>query len=201
MGFSGQLNGKLLDIGCGSKPYESLFDVTEYVGLDLERTGHRKGVDVTYDGKTFPFENESFDSAFSSQVLEHVFTPYEFVEEIQRVLKPGGKLLLTVPFVWDEHEQPWDYARYSSFAIKELFEKRGFKILTHEKTSSDLSVLFQLYNTYLYKLIKPSRLPFKNTLIMVMTAPSNILGRLCQILFPKNPDLYLDHIVLMEKVN
>ena len=53
-----------------------------------------------------------------NQVLEHVFNPDDFVREIARVLKPGGALLLTVPFVWNEHEQPYDYARYSSFGLR-----------------------------------------------------------------------------------
>jgi SAM-dependent methyltransferase len=66
-------------------------------------------------------------------VLEHVFNPDDFLNEVNRVLKPSGKLLLTVPFVWDEHEQPYDYARYSSFGLRSLLEKHGFSIVKHEK--------------------------------------------------------------------
>ena len=64
-----------------------------------------------------------------NQVLEHVFNPDEFLLKINRVLKNDGKLLLTVPFVWDEHEQPFDYARYSSFGLKALIEKMVLKLL------------------------------------------------------------------------
>src|SRR3546814_6951319 len=55
-------------------------------------------------------------------------------------------LLLTVPFVWDEHEQPYDYARYSTFGLKSLLERNGFNVLTQKKLLADSSILFQLIN-------------------------------------------------------
>jgi len=146
------LSGRLLDIGCGSKPYQNLFHVEEYLGLDIDSEYSRKrGIaDYFYDGNTFPVGTESFDSALCNQVLEHVFNPDAFLSEIYRVLKRDGKLLLTVPFVWDEHEQPSDYARYSSFGLKALLEKNGFRIIQHERIGADASILFQLINAYLY---------------------------------------------------
>jgi SAM-dependent methyltransferase len=106
------VHGRLLDVGCGSKPYQKYFAALEYIGLDMQ--GRNKHADRFYDGKTFPFSDGEFDAVLTSEVLEHVFNPDEFLSEINRVLRNGGVLLLTVPFVWDEHEQPFDYARYSS---------------------------------------------------------------------------------------
>lgn len=195
------LHGRLLDVGCGSKPYRSLFKVAEYVGLDIDNpiTRQRDMADVFYSGQDFPFEPRSFDAVLCNQVLEHVFNPEEFVAEIERVLKPGGKLLLTVPFVWDEHEQPWDYARYSSFGLKALLEKKGFRIISHRKLRADASVLFQLANAYLFKLTqdwpRPVNLLFTATIMATVT----ILGLLGARLLPDNPDLYLDHVLLAEK--
>ena len=195
------LNGRLLDVGCGIKPYRSLFKVTEYVGLDIDSpVARQRGVaDVFYSGQGFPFEARSFDAVLCNQVLEHVFNPDEFLAEIERVLRPGGKLLLTVPFVWDEHEQPWDYARYSSFGLKALLEKRGFRIVSHRKLRADVSVLFQLANAYLYKLAqgwpRPANLLFTATVMAALT----VLGLLGARLLPDNPDLYLDHVLLAEK--
>jgi SAM-dependent methyltransferase len=132
-------------------------------------------------------------------VLEHVFTPDLFLEEIVRVLKPGGQLLLTVPFVWDEHEQPWDYARYTSFGLKSLLENNDLDVVEQYKLNADIRVLFQLVNAYLYKVLW-TRYPVVNLLACVaIMAPFNILGALLYRLLPANPDLYLDQVVLARK--
>lgn len=128
--FAPSLSGLLLDVGCGSKPYKFLFKVQSYVGLDIDTEPVRlRGVaDNYYDGELFPYSDSSFDSLLCSQVLEHVFNPDVFLSEINRVLRLGGRVLLTVPFVWDEHEQPYDYARYSSFGLRFLLEKVASKL-------------------------------------------------------------------------
>lgn len=199
--FSSRLSGKLLDIGCGTKPYRSLFTVDSYIGLDIDSEATRQcGIaDRLYNGNTFPFPDSSFDSALCNQVLEHVFNPDKFLAEIARILKPGGVLLLTVPFVWDEHEQPYDFARYSSFGLRSLLEKQGFKILCQKKLGADPSILFQLINAYLFKISQ--RLPSPCKLLMTVTVMSffNLAGLLARCLLPGNPDLFLDQVVLAEK--
>ena len=196
-----KLTDRLLDVGCGSKPYQSLFHVASYVGLDIDCEGTRKlGIaDQFYDGKTFPFADSSFDSVLCNQVLEHVFNPEDFVSEIARVLKPGGRLLLTVPFVWDEHEQPFDYARYSSFGLRALLDKHGFTVVRHNKLGADASILFQLANVYLFKITQSFPRPFKLLLTMSVMAFINVLGLLAMRLSPNNPDFFLDHVILVEK--
>jgi len=151
--LSESVRGKTLDIGCGQKPYKHLFEVTEYIGLEIDTLGNRsnKKADYFYDGKIFPFQENTFDTVLSNQVLEHVFNPDEFLSEVHRVLKSQGILLLTVPFVWDEHEQPIDYARYSSFGLKYLLEKHKFEILDQRKSITDIRVIFQLLIGYIYK--------------------------------------------------
>lgn len=196
-----KLTGRLLDVGCGSKPYRSLFAVDAYIGLDIDNdlSRQRGMADYFYDGNAFPFVDGTFDSALCNQVLEHVFNPNEFLGEIARILKPGGKLLLTVPFVWDEHEQPYDFARYSSFGLRTLLERQGFRVIFHEKLGADPSVMFQLANAYLFKITQGFP-KFVNLLITVtVMAFFNLLGLLARRLLPGNPDLYLDQIILVEK--
>lgn len=199
---SGYLYGKLLDVGCGSMPYKNLFNVDEYYGLDIDNfaTRNRGFADYYYDGRVFPFSSECFDSIFCSQVLEHVFNPIEFLNEIHRVLKPEGVLLLTVPFVWDEHEQPADFARYSSFGLLFLLEKNGFKILKHQKLGSDASILFQLANVYLFKIMQKWPRPLKFFLNVTLMAGINIFGVIFGKLLPNNPDLFLDQVVLAKRL-
>lgn len=199
--FSPKLTGQLLDVGCGSKPYRSLFTVDAYIGLDIDsEISRQRGIaDQLYDGNAFPFSDGSFDSALCNQVLEHVFNPDEFLGEIARVLKPGGKLLLTVPFVWDEHEQPYDYARYSSFGLRALLEKQGFKVVYHKKLGADPSIIFQLANAYLFKVSQSLPKSIKLLVTVTVMAFINLAGLLACRLLPGNPDLFLDHAVLVEK--
>lgn len=199
--FAPRLSGNLIDIGCGSKPYQPLFAQTNYIGLDIDSEYTRRlGLaDNLYDGNNFPFPDSYFDSALCNQVLEHVFNPDFFLSEIARVLKPGGKLLLTVPFVWDEHEQPYDYARYSSFGLRALLEKQGFTYIIHKKLGADPSCLFQLVNAYLYKVINNWPKLAKLLFTVTIMASVNILGLIARAVLPRNPDLFLDHVVLVEK--
>jgi len=198
------ITGKTLDIGCGDKHYELLFKkVTQYVGMDIEVSGHvshHSKVDVYYDGKIFPFDNESFDSAVCFEVLEHVFNPDDFLSEIYRILKPESKFLITVPFIWDEHEQPYDYARYSSFGLKHLFEKNGFTIEKHIKYLNNFRLIHLLINTYIYKTVKQV-LPgfFAIPIILFLTSIINLLG-IFAILIPKNHDFYFGNMFVLTKV-
>jgi len=199
--FIGSLSGRVLDIGCGTKPYESLCRIEEYVGLEIDDEGSRNHshADVFYDGKTLPFTDKEFDSIISNQVFEHVFNPHEFLTEVNRVTKINGLMLLTVPFVWDEHEQPYDYARYSSFGLKHILNEHGFQILEHRKSNNGIEIIFQLINAYLYK-ITLTKNRYVNLLSMVvLMAPTNIVGLLLSSILPKNDDLYLDNIVLAKR--
>ncbi len=200
--LSASITGDCLDVGCGKKPYKHLFTTNQYIGMDIEQTGHthqNEDIDVFYDGITFPFPNERFDSIICNQVLEHVFNPDEFLNEINRVLKQGGYILLTVPFVWDEHEQPYDFARYSSFGLKSIFEKHGFKVRKQIKSVPNIKVLFQLLNGYIYKKTHTKN-GFINLLITaILISPFTLMGLILGLVTPNNNDLYLDNVILAQK--
>ena len=111
-----------------------------------------------------------------------------------------GLFLITVPFVWDEHEQPYDYARYSSFGLRHILDENGFQVIELRKSSNDLGLIFQLINIYIYK-ITLTRYPYLNLMItLFLMAPINIIGLALSKIFPKNDDLYLDNIALAKKV-
>ena len=203
--LSREVSGTVLDLGCGSKPYRSFFEASLYVGMDVAQSGHdhtRESIDVYYNGKVFPFSDNTFDSLVCFEVLEHVFEPKILLKEIYRVLKPGGLLLLTAPFSWDEHEQPYDYARYSSFAVKYLLEQHGFTVTEHKKIMSDSGILFSLFNAYIYKIIMRKAAPRYIKLIAasLLPAPANCVGFLLRPYLPKSDDLYFGNAVLARKL-
>jgi len=125
-------HGRMLDVGCGQKQYEFIFknNVESYTGLDLPGTELKNGkADVFGDVQDLSFEPNSFDTILCTQVLEHVPDPKKAIEEMSRVLKPGGVLLLTVPMVDVLHELPHDYYRYTEFGLKYMLETAGLNIV------------------------------------------------------------------------
>jgi SAM-dependent methyltransferase len=200
------MRGKVLDFGCGTKPYLNLFRCDEYIGLDYEMEMSEKNAgmkaDVFYDGKHIPFPDNYFDSAFASEVLEHVFNPDEVLPELYRVMKPGARLLLTCPFVWPEHEQPYDYARYSSFGLKHLVQKHGFEIVHYEKTGSYFECIIQSLALYIYFFIphKPKFLSviFFTIFISTWMIPALALNKILPKRV-KRSDLYLNNVIVIEK--
>lgn len=200
--FANKITGKTLDIGCGQKPYESLFSSSQYVGLEIDTPENRqnKKADFFYDGADFPFQDDEFDSVVANEVFEHVFNPNEFLNEIRRVLRTDGILLMTVPFCWDEHEQPNDFARYSSFGLKAILQDHGFEVVEQRKSINDIRVVFQMVNAYIYKKTVAKSVYINLLVTLFLMSPFNLMGELLSKVLPKNDDLYLDNIVLARKV-
>ncbi|MGK6350747.1 class I SAM-dependent methyltransferase [Parapedobacter sp. DT-150] len=200
--FSSHMQGRLLDFGCGSKPYKSLFNVTEYIGTDIEISGHdhhNEEIDVYYDGKTLPFDDNAFDSIFSSEVFEHIFNLPEILAELHRVLKPGGRMLVTLPFVWDEHEIPYDYARYTSFGIRHLLEQSGFTLLESHKTTNYVATVCQMWIAYIYQHIFPKNKTIRIALTPFFIMPITIWGLLISAILPKNMNFFHNNVLVVQK--
>ena len=199
---SDKLNGVLLDFGCGSKPYEKLFiNVKNYIGVDLKIEGREENhqyVDKFYDGKTIPYEDDTFDSLLSTEVLEHVFNIEEVLKEMNRVLKKGGKALITTPFMWEEHEMPYDFARYTTPALIYLYEKNGFKIIHHEKSGNYVEVIIQFSLNYL-KNIFPQNKIVRQIFLLPFIFAFNFMGIVFSFILPVNKIAYFNNIFLLEK--
>lgn len=196
-----ELRGEVLDVGCGRKPYRRLVLAARYVGVDLDTPAMRaRGVaDAFYDGRTLPFPDACFDAVVCTQVLEHVFTPDEFLAELRRVLRPGGRLVLAVPFLGDEHEQPHDYARYTSFGLRALVERAGFEIISLHKTMADGRAAVQLTSAWIYKFVYGRHAALNLLVRFGIVAPVNLVGGLVAMILPAHRDLYLDNVVLARR--
>ncbi len=196
-----RFTGDVLDVGCGRKPYRSFVNCRSYTGLDIDTPVTRSlGLaDVYYDGTKIPASDNSFDSVLCSQVLEHVFTPDAFLQELTRVLRPGGTLLVTIPFAWDEHEQPFDFARYSSFGIRHLLEQNGLEVVEVRKTATNARAIVQLASGWVYKVTRSRSRVCNAALQLGLIAPINIIGGICASVLPSNNDFYLDNIVWARK--
>lgn len=120
----------LLDLGCGNKPYESLFrrKFATYVGADL---AGNKDADLLIDSDgRVQCANNTFDCVLSSQVLEHVTSPQLYLREARRVLKRGGSLVLSTHGIWPYHPDPTDFWRWTVEGVQTEIQRAGFEILS-----------------------------------------------------------------------
>lgn len=197
------ISGRVLDFGCGSKPYESLFTrATAYVGVDLEVSGHNhknSKVDVYYDGKVLPFQAEEFDSVVSFEVFEHIFELDSSLQEIKRVLKPHGQLLISIPFAWDEHEAPYDHARYTSFGIRHMLEKNGFEVTRIQKSNSYVRALAQLWIEYLTQYVLPRGKILSKVAQLLVVFPTTLFALLLDAILPHREEFFSNCIVVARK--
>lgn len=203
--LSRQMKGRILDFGCGSKPYQQFFEqCEEYIGCDLEASGHSHAsetIDVYYDGKSLPFDDGQFDGIFSSEVFEHIFNLEEIIRELHRCLREGGTMLVSVPFVWNEHETPYDFGRYTSFGLRHLLERNGFVVLEIRKATSWIETVFQMVMEYLRFQFSQRVQNIRALLLLqiIFIFPVALLGVVCNSVFPDNDSFYSNLIVLCEK--
>jgi SAM-dependent methyltransferase len=184
--FAGKNDGgKLLDVGCGSRPYEKLFPGSEYTGIDVEGGGHKpedKMPDKYFDGLNIPYDGGSFDKAICTEVLEHSPEPEKLINEIARVLKTNGAFYLTVPFVWYEHEVPYDFQRFTSFGLKKLLEK-DFVVESISPISGVFGTVGAIISAFVIENFKPKNFVTYPLLCAFVCAPVQLFYLLLEKIF------------------
>ncbi len=130
---------KALDLGCGTARYKNYFPNS--ISLDISK---RKGVHIVADAHALPFSESSFSIVLSTEMLEHVKNPQKVIHEIQRVLRPGGKVLLTTRFVFPIHDAPGDFFRFTKYGLAYLFRDwKDVSIVPDTRPFETIAVLFQ----------------------------------------------------------
>ena len=153
---------RVLVVGSGKDPYRNLFseDIEEYVRFDIEP--HDGLTDVIGDIHEAPFDDNSFDCIFAIEVMEHLENPFLFKKEIKRILKKGGSMVLTVPFIFHMHADQFDYWRPTKMALSELFD--DFDELSISNQGNRLHAILDLISTSfrnnnLFKILRIFNLP------------------------------------------
>ncbi len=145
--------GRLLDHGCGKVPLYGMYRtlVTEAVCIDWSASLHgTQHVDEIVDlNGPLPFPAESFDTILSNDVMEHIKEPEIAWSEMARVLRPRGKLILSVPFLYGVHEAPHDYHRWTAFKLRAFCEANGLKVLELQPYGGGLEVVLDIVGKHL----------------------------------------------------
>ena len=156
------LSGKVLDVGCGQMPFRHLLpDSAAYTGIDIPDAGSfgmRKDADIVeFDGTRIPFPDKHFDAILCTEVLEHAMQPEALIAEMHRVLRPGGSLVLTVPFAARVHHIPYDFHRFTRYRLMQLFT--AFGDVRIEERGNDLAVIANKIIVATIRQLRPPRLP------------------------------------------
>ena len=140
--YSNEVKGITLDIGAGKSPYQKFFkNSTKYIKLD--KFDYDDKQDIIADADKIPLKNNSIDSVVCFQLLEHVKDPQKVVSEIYRVLKKDGVCLLTTHMASALHGEPYDYFRFTKYALKDVLFKK-FKNAEVEANGGALLSIMQL---------------------------------------------------------
>ncbi len=173
-------SGRVLDVGCGAKPYAALFNgrCSEYVGCD-EYPADPSVVRCPADH--LAFADGEFDLVFCSQVLEHVARPWAVVGECSRVLRPGGVALFTAPFLFPHHPSPTDFYRFTHEGLSSLAQQAGLEVEEVSAQCGSIATVFLLTNWYvglLRHVLQRRRLtrPLSWICGFSVSAPLNLVG-------------------------
>lgn len=123
--------GTVLDVGCGAQPYRSLLPVAvKYLGIDAADAQSHFGYQIPdtlyFEGDVWPIDSGSVDTVLATETLEHAERPERFLAEARRVLKPDGRLVLTIPFAARWHYLPHDYWRFTPSGLRTKLTEAGF---------------------------------------------------------------------------
>lgn len=149
--FSPAFQGDAFDYGCGGAPYRDLFArCKSYVKADVT-PGPMVDRLLTGDGLTQETA-KSYDLVVSTQVLEHVRKPAEYLQECHRILRPGGRLLVTTHGMMEEHGCPHDYTRWTARGLEDLATTCGFRVQESGKLTTEIRAMVQLLHQMLQHL-------------------------------------------------
>lgn len=137
---------RVLDLGCGASPYRNLCRIRGAlrIGMDVKP---QSGTDVLGDALRVPFRDASFHVVLMSEVIEHVPDPGKALEEVARVLRPGGTLLLTWPFNYQMHDVPGDFTRITEFGMEALAGRSGLAIREFRRSGNALVLASAIFES------------------------------------------------------
>ncbi|CAN7508416.1 class I SAM-dependent methyltransferase [Bosea sp. LjRoot90] len=153
--------GRVLDAGAGRMAWRSLLmaRASEYLSMDYE-AAHP---DLSFQGDLrggLPVDDKSIDAVFCCSVLEHIPEPWLVFAELKRIVRPGGHVILSVPFIYYLHGAPHDYFRFTRYGVTEMATKAGFEIAELKTSGGIAHMLLHAVSMVSTALLWHRRAPF-----------------------------------------
>jgi SAM-dependent methyltransferase len=159
--FAANYKGTLYDLGAGESPYKDFFlqYAQQYIAVDWAGSIHNTKVDIAADlNQPLPIASEVADTVVALSVMEHLCEPQTMLFEAFRILKPGGAMVLQVPWQWSIHEAPYDFFRYTPYGLKYLFDKAGFTEVMIEPQTGFFTMWVLKFNYFSLRLLRGPKL-------------------------------------------
>ena len=168
--YTQYFQGVFVDLGCGKcKKDVFLPYIKKYIGIDWENSLHNPKADIFCDlNKKINLPDESIDTAFSASVMEHLNNPWQFVKEVNRILKKDSYFIIQVPFQWWIHEAPYDFYRYTPYGLKYILENNGFKVIEISPVGGFFSMMALKINYFTIRMFKLPRTIWQMWLILLI---------------------------------
>jgi SAM-dependent methyltransferase len=200
-------HGVMLDVGCGVKPYEGAFApfVDQHLGIEYSpESGYRGNrADLCGDATALPLADRSIDTILCTEVMEHVSHPEQTIAEFARVLRSGGTVITTAPFVYPIHD-PYDFFRYSPDGLRAIMERHGLTVEKVKPLSGTAVTLAMMFNMYWYdlgfiwtKALYPIGLILR-PLLWLLCFVVNLVGVLFEVILPSK-HLSFNHLTIARK--
>jgi SAM-dependent methyltransferase len=193
----------VLDVGSGKQPYKKYFSNQRYLGIDVEESGRsdsEKQPDLYFNGTNIPLGDGTVDAIICTEVLEHALDHEALIAEMYRVLKPGGKICITVPFIWGLHELPYDFRRFTYLGLAAVSTKCGFEIYEQRRLVQGVHAIVMLVESELnnYLSTQPSLNITTRVAVYMHRKIFSILKRIWGKYFSFDR-IYIDNLLLARK--
>lgn len=201
------ISGICLDIGSGNSPYRRYLNVDEYISIDKADTQavsyHKNSNAIDADARDLLLDDNYADTILLNQVLEHIYEYEKVLDEVKRVLKPEGKFIISVPFVYHIHAEPNDYFRFSEYGIKKLLKEKGFNIIDFKYNGYIGTLLFSIINSFLWQFWNRNILLkfLRNTIFLLPLLSIFLINNIIALVLDKikDPKFSPNYFIVCEK--
>ena len=201
-------DGLVLDIGCSEQKLRKYLSVNcDYIGLDYPDTAdvlYKTQPNIYGDAQKLAFADNTFDTISFLEVIEHLPNPQSAVKECYRVLKPNGKLIFSMPFLYTIHDAPFGFQRLTIYGLRQLFTQNRFKIVKEKANGSPLTTATLLGNIALVKTTLNAITKKHPFFLMILILPIlipllNIIGFFAEVLGPRDNFMAHGYTVQLSK--